>query len=265
MEKTRPIGVMDSGVGGLSVLRALQKAMPGEDFLYLGDTARTPYGVRDRKTIARFVEEMTDWMEERQIRQLVVACNTITVLGEEVIRGNHSFPVIGMSRGVESVLRVTKNKKIGVLATDFTAQSGVHKHDIRAKDPSVEVTAVGCTQFVPLIEAARFAAPELEAAVREYTDRLKEKDVDTVILGCTHYPFIRTRVERAFGPRVTVIDPAEETALRAKRELQAAGLLREQGQGHCVIGFTGDVEMGRRLAQRMLDGADACEFTQVRL
>lgn len=265
MEKTRPIGVMDSGVGGLSVLRALQKAMPQEDFLYIGDTARAPYGVRDRETICRFVGEMTDWLERQEIRQLVVACNTITVLGEETIRAGHSFPVIGMSRGVESVLQATKNKKVGVLATDFTVQSGAHKRDIQAVKPSIEVFAVGCTKFVPLIEGDRFDTPELAAAVNEYADILKARGVDTVVLGCTHYPFIRSGVEQAFGPEVTIIDPAEETALRAKRQLQSAGQLKEQGRGHCVIGFTGDVALGKRLAQRMVAADDACEFVQIRL
>ena len=132
-------------------------------------------------------------------------------------------------------------------------------------DPSIEVFAVGCTKFVPLIEGNRFDTPELAAAVNEYADILKARGVDTVVLGCTHYPFIRSGVEQAFGPEVTIIDPAEETALRAKRQLQSAGQLKEQGRGHCVIGFTGDVALGKRLAQRMVAADDACEFVQIRL
>lgn len=264
MDRNQSIGVIDSGVGGLTVLRKLQEMLPRERFIYLGDTARTPYGTRDKKTICKFVEELTDWMERQKIKQLVVACNTITVLGEEVIRGSHPFPVIGMDRGTESALRVSKNKRIGVFATDFTVQSGAHKRDIRAADPSAEVFAVGCTKFVPLIEAEQFETPELEAAVYEYTDLLKAKDVDAVILGCTHYPFVEKELSLALGPSVTVIDPAEATAQKAKAELAGRDLLRSEGTGGCKVCFTGRVDRGERLAARMLD-LSVCEFARAEL
>lgn len=264
MDKNRPIGVIDSGVGGLSVLRALQKAMPHERFLYLGDTARAPYGTRSRETITAFVAQMTDWLEQNHVKQLVAACNTITVLGADVIRGIHPFPVIGMSKGVEEVLQATKNKKIGLMATDFTVGTGAHRKEIQAADPAAEVFGVGCTKFVPLIEGNRFGSPELKAAISEYADMLKTKEADTVILGCTHYPFVRGDLQEAFGPGVTVIDPAEATARQAKADLEARGLLRTEGQGSCTICFTGDVELGKLLAARMLD-PETCEFKQVKL
>ena len=264
MDKNRPIGVIDSGVGGLSVLRTLQKTMPHETFLYLGDTARAPYGTRSRETITAFVAQMTDWLEQNGIKQLVTACNTITVLGTDVIRGAHSFPVIGMSKAVKEVLEVTKNKHIGLMATDFTVGTGAHRREIRAADPAAQLYGVGCTKFVPLIEGNRFGSPELKEAIREYADALKEKEVDTVILGCTHYPFVREYLQEAFGPAVTIVDPAEATARQAKAELEAMGLLRTEGEGSCTICFTGDVGLGKQLAERMLDPA-ACEFKQVKL
>ena len=135
MDKNQPIGVIDSGVGGLSVLRALQKAMPHEKFLYLGDTARAPYGTRSRETITAFVAEMTDWLEQNGIKQLVTACNTITVLGTDVIRGTHPFPVIGMAKAAKEVLEATGNKHIGLMATDFTVSTGAHRREIQAADP----------------------------------------------------------------------------------------------------------------------------------
>ena len=264
MDKNRPIGVIDSGVGGLSVLRALQKAMPHETFLYLGDTARAPYGTRSRETITAFVAQMTDWLEQNGIKQLVIACNTITVLGTDVIRGAHSFPVIGMSKAVQEVLAATKNKNIGLMATDFTVGTGAHRKEIQAADPAARLFGVGCTKFVPLIEGNRFGSPELKAAIREYADDLKTHEVDTVILGCTHYPFVKEYLQEAFGPGVTIIDPAEATARQAREELEAAGLLQTGGQGRCTICFTGDVGLGKLLAERMLDPAD-CEFKQVEL
>ena len=264
MDRNQPIGVIDSGVGGLSVLRALQKTMPHERFLYLGDTARAPYGTRSRETITAFVAEMTDWLEEKGVKQLVAACNTITVLGTDVIRGSHSFSVIGMSKAVKEVLQVTRNKNVGLMATDFTVGTGAHRKEIQAADPAAEVFGVGCTKFVPLIEGNRFGSPELQAAIHEYADALKEKKVDTVILGCTHYPFVREYLKEAFGPGVIIIDPAEATALQAKADLEARGLLRTEGQGSCTVCFTGDAALGKRLAERMLD-LSACEFKQVKL
>ena len=264
MDKDQPIGVIDSGVGGLSVLRALQKTMPHETFLYLGDTARAPYGTRSRETITAFVAQMTDWMEQNGVKQLVAACNTITVLGTDVIRGSHSFAVIGMSKAVKEVLQITKNKNVGLMATDFTVGTGAHRKEIQAEDPAVQVFGVGCTKFVPLIEGNRFGSPELEAAISEYADALKAKSVDTVILGCTHYPFVKANLAEAFGPGVSIIDPAEATALQAKEELEQRGLLRTAGQGSCTICFTGNVELGKRLAGRMLDPA-TCVFKQVKL
>ena len=264
MDKNQPVGVIDSGVGGLSVLRALQKAMPHERFLYLGDTARAPYGTRTRETITAFVAQMTDWLAQHRVKQLVAACNTITVLGTDVIRGRHPFTVIGMSKAVEAVLKITKNKRVGLMATDFTVGTGAHRKEIQAADPAEEVFGVGCTKFVPLIEGNRFGSPELQAAISEYAEVLKAKDVDTVILGCTHYPFVKEYLQEAFGPGVTIIDPAEATALQAKADLEARSLLRTDGQGACTICFTGDVELGKLLAGRMLDLA-ACEFRQVKL
>ena len=264
MDKNQPIGVIDSGVGGLSVLRALQKAMPRETFLYLGDTARAPYGTRSTETITAFVAQMTAWLAKRRVKQLVAACNTITVLGADVIRGAHPFTVIGMSKAVKEVLQVTKNKNVGLMATDFTVGTGAHRREIRAADPAAEVFGVGCTKFVPLIEGNRFGSPELQAAIGEYAEALREKGVDTVILGCTHYPFVKEELQVAFGPGVAIIDPAEATALQAKADLEARDLLRTEGQGSCTICFTGDVELGKLLAGRMLD-LKTCAFKQVKL
>ena len=264
MDTNRPIGVIDSGVGGLSVLRALQQTMPHETFLYLGDTARAPYGTRSRETITAFVAQMTDWLEQKGIKQLVAACNTITVLGTDVIRGAHTFPVIGMSKGVDLVLQATKNKHIGLMATDFTVGTGAHRKEIQAADPAAEVFGVGCTKFVPLIEGNRFGSPELKEAIQEYAEALQAKQVDTVILGCTHYPFVKSYLEEAFGPGVTVIDPAAATALQAKADLEKRNLLHTEGPGHSTICFTGDIEKGKLLAARMLN-LETCDFQQIKL
>ncbi len=202
-------------------MRALQQTMPHETFLYLGDTARAPYGTRSRETITAFVAQMTDWLEQKGIKH-------------------------------------------GLMATDFTVGTGAHRKEIQAADPAAEVFGVGCTKFVPLIEGNRFGSPELKEAIREYAEALQAKQVDTVILGCTHYPFVKSYLEEAFGPGVTVIDPAAATALQAKADLEARNLLQTEGPGHSTICFTGDVQKGKLLAERMLD-LETCDFKQVKL
>ena len=264
MNPLDPIGVIDSGVGGLTVLKWLQQKMPHERFIFIGDTARTPYGNRSREEIEAFVSEMTAWLHRRQIKQLVVACNTITVLGTDVIKNGYDFSVIGMKKGAHMVEGVTKNNKVGFLATDFTVASGAHKREIQEIDPEIQVFGQGCPKFVPLIEGEKFGSPELAAAIKEYTDKLKAQGVDTVMLSCTHYPFVEKEIREAFGPDVTILDPAERTAQAAIDDLKQRRLARETGLGRAEVCFTADLERGKRLAARMLD-MNLCDFRLIQL
>lgn len=264
MNRNSPIGVIDSGVGGLTVLRSLQKEFPHEHFIYIGDTARTPYGTRSREEITAMVKEIVDCLASKDIKQLVVACNTITVLGTETVRNNHMFHVIGMSKGAKLAQAVTKNKRIGVFATDFTVGTRAHQKAIQAIDPTAQVFSQGCTKFVPLIEGEKFGSPELTAAINEYSDILKQNKVDTVLLSCTHYPFVKAEVEEAFGPEVTVIDPADATVLDALEDLEETNLLCTSGTGHCQVCFTADVDRAKRLAGRMLN-MENCDFQEINL
>ena len=245
MDKNLQVGVIDSGVGGLSVLKVLQQALPHEDFLYIGDTARTPYGQRPEKEIRAMVHDLTDYLDNAGIKLLVVACNTITVLGTESIRNGYAFDVVGMSKGAELAL--------GVMATPFTVASGAHKSAVNALDADAEVFAQGCPDFVPLIEQGVFSGAAIEDAVARYSAPLKEAGVDTVLLSCTHYPFIRAEIEKGFGEGVTVLDPAEATALQARIFLERAGLLKMQGTGRSRVCFTAELNRGKAIAERMLD------------
>jgi len=253
MNKQQPIGVIDSGVGGLTVLRRLQELMPHEHFIFLGDTLNTPYGNRSREDIIRLVNQMTDYLSYRNIKALVAACNTITVLGEETIRNGHDFEVIGMAKGSKMIPRVTKTGRIGIMATDFTISTGAHKKEIEAAHPEYQVFGVGCPRLVPLIEHEQFGTAELKDAIKEYTDILKSHDVDTVMLSCTHYPFLKKEIEAAMGPAVTVLDPAEVTAKKCRYDLCERDLLCKTGTGTTEICFTTDLERGLRLASLMVD------------
>lgn len=252
MNKELPIGVIDSGVGGLSVLRCLRQALPEEQFIYIGDTARTPYGSRSEAEVRAFVEEILSWLDRQQIKMAVIACNTITVLGTDTLQQQHKFPLVGMSKGEDLVLKVSANKKIGVMATPFTVGTRAHEKAILAKDPQAQVYLQPCPDFVPLIEREILSGPEIQQAVAKYAAPLKVDGVDTVILSCTHYPFIKNIISDELGAQVTVIDPAEATAAMTKDLLISKGLLRTSQAGASIICSTADIGRVRRLAEKML-------------
>lgn len=264
MKNNAPIGVLDSGVGGLSVLKCLHQLLPYEDFIYVGDTARTPYGTRPESEIRGFVAEILDWLAAQGVKEVVIACNTLTMLGIESIKGKRGFPVIGMSKGEQLLLAASKKKKIGVFATPFTISTEAHKKAILAADPTAEVFPVGCTKFVPLIEGENFDSAELKEAVAEYAAPLKKAGVDALILSCTHYPFIKEQIEKELGAGVTVIDPAEATSRLAIQVLHEAGLAKTAGEGKVTVCATADIERVQRLAKRMLPLED-CEFKEISL
>ncbi len=264
MRSNAPIGVLDSGVGGLSVLKVLHQMLPQENFIYVGDTARTPYGSRSEAEIRQFVEEIISWLERQGVKQVVVACNTLTMLGIDSLKKEHPFELIGMSKGEQLLLEASKKKKIGVFATQFTISTEAHKKAILAADSSAEVYPMACPKFVPLIEGEQFGDPAVAEAVAEYAAPLKEAGIDALILSCTHYTFIKDVVEAEFGEVVTVIDPAEATAKLSKDSLEANGLLNNEEQGSVKICCTADLERVKRLAARMLP-AEACHFQEISL
>lgn len=269
-KKSLPIGVIDSGVGGLTVLRRLRERMPQESFIYVGDTARAPYGTRSREEIALFTGEIIDYLNKRGIKELVIACNTMTalsdILSEFAVSRKWDFPIVGMSKGVNRVLSVTKNKRVGVFATDFTISTSMHKKSLQAADENVEVFGVPCTGFVPLIEGDSFGSPELDGVIKEYVQELKKDAVDTVILGCTHYPFLMDELTDALGPKVKIVDPAEATAEDAEKMLQKNQLLSSKvepdAENACEICFTSNMERGKKLAARVLATED-CVFREI--
>ena len=263
MKSNAPIGVLDSGVGGLSVLKVLHQMMPHENFIYVGDTARTPYGSRSEEEIRQFVEEIISWLESQGVKQVVIACNTLTMLGIDSLKKEHPFELVGMSKGEQLLLAASKKKKIGVFATQFTISTEAHKKAILAADASAEVYPMACPKFVPLIEGEQFGNPEIEQAVAEYAAPLKEAGIDALILSCTHYPFIKDVVEAEFGSEVTVIDPAEATAKLSKEALEKEALL-SYGEGSVTVCCTADLERVKRLASRMLP-LEQCQFKEITL
>ena len=227
---SRPIGVFDSGMGGLTVLHECLVTLPHEDFVYLGDGARLPYGPRPLEEIRRFAAEIAGYLEREGVKLVIAACNSATAAALPDLQLRLSVPVIGvLAPEAHAAVLATRNRRIGLLATEATVSSGRYAQLVRALDAGAELVSVACPRLVPLIEGDDPFGEETAAAVREYAAPLKEAGVDTVILGCTHYPLIRPILQRVFGRGVTLVFSAEETAREAAETLARKGIENDAG------------------------------------
>jgi glutamate racemase len=247
---TRPIGVFDSGVGGLTVLHECLVTMPHEDFLYLGDHARLPYGPRPLPEIARFAHEIAAYLERQGVKLIVVACNAATSAALPALQSSLAVPVIGViAPEAAAAVRATRNRSIGLLATQATVTAGRYHDLVRTLDAGVRFTAVACPDLVPPIEAG----DQTVDAVRAYAEPLKDARCDTVILGCTHYPLIRPVFQRVFGRGATLVFSADETAREVDETLRRKGWENEPGrEGAYRFLTTGDPGVFRTLGERFL-------------
>src|SRR5579884_2913734 len=229
MPDSRPIGVFDSGVGGLTVLHECLVTMPNEDFLYLGDHARLPYGPRPLDEIRRFAREIGSYLEAQDVKLLLVACNAATSAALPRLQEELTVPVVGViTPEAHAAVQATRNRRIGLLATKATVDAGRYRELVLALDAGVSFHPVACPRLVPLIEGDDPYGEETEQAVREYAAPLKEARVDTVILGCTHYPLIRAVFQRVFGREVTLVFSAEETAREVAETLARKGTANDR-------------------------------------
>lgn len=251
---SRPIGVFDSGVGGLTVLHECLVTMPSEDFVYLGDHARLPYGPRPLPEIRRFAFEIAGYLETQGVKLIVVACNAATSAALPALQESLAVPVVGViTPEAYAAVRVTRNRRIGLLATQATVTAGRYESLVRTLDAGVTLTSIACPRLVPLIESDDPFGPETAEALRAYAEPLKRAGVDTVILGCTHYPLIRPILQRVFGRDVTLVFSAEETAREVAESLARKGIENEPGrEGAYRFLTTGDPGAFRAMGQRFL-------------
>ncbi len=250
----RPIGVFDSGVGGLTVLHECLVTMPNEDFVYLGDGARCPYGPRPAKEIERFAVEIATHLEALGVKLILAACNAATAAALPTLQARLSVPVVGvLAPEARVAVQVTRNRRIGLLATQATVASHRYAQAIHALDAGAHVVEIPCPKLVPLIEAGPAVDGRLLAAVREYAAPLRAAAVDTVILGCTHYPIIRPMFERVFGRGTALVFSAEETAREVAEALarRGAGNAPEH-EGACRFFTTGGPDEFQALGERFL-------------
>jgi glutamate racemase len=251
----RPVGVFDSGVGGLTVLHECLVTMPHEDFVYLGDHARLPYGPRPLDEVRGFAREIGHYLEAQGVKLIVVACNTATSAALPQLQESLDVPVVGvLSPEAHAAVQATRNRRVGLLATQGTVDSGRYGELVHALDAGVVFHPVACPRLVPLIESDDPYAEATEEAVREYAAPLKESGADTVILGCTHYPLIKPIFQRVFGRDVTLVFSAVETAREVAETLARKGMENDATrEGAYRFLTTGDPaafrEMGRRFLQ----------------
>jgi glutamate racemase len=241
-------------MGGLTVLHECLVTLPHEDFVYLGDGARLPYGPRPLPEIRRFAHEIAGWLEGQGVKLILVACNAATSAALPQLQESLEVSVIGViSPEAHAAVQATRNRRIGLLATKATVDAGRYEQLVKTLDAGARLTAVACPRLVPLIESEDPFGAETSEAVRAYAEQLKRADVDTVILGCTHYPLIRPILQRVFGRGVTLVFSAEETAREAAETLARKGIENEDGrEGTCRFLTTGDPEHFRRMGARFL-------------
>ncbi len=228
-KKDLPIGVFDSGVGGLTVVREIMRQIPKERIVYFGDTARVPYGSKSKETVTRYSEQIVRFLETQQVKAIVIACNTASAYALEEIEKQVKIPMLGVVKpGAKTAAEVTVNGKIGVIATEGTIQSKIYGKYIEQLKKEVQVIGKACPLFVPLVEEGLLEDPVTDEIAQRYLSVLIDSGIDTLILGCTHYPLIRRTIQKVMGDQVRLVNPAYETALELKRLLDQQNLLQDE-------------------------------------
>lgn len=228
-DTSAPIGVFDSGVGGLTVVREIMRQIPNENIVYFGDTARVPYGSKSRETVTRFSRQIVRFLRTHKVKTIVVACNTASAYAMEELEQETDIPIVGVVKpGARVAAQVTRNGKIGVIATEATIGSQIYTKYIKELNQDVTIYGKACPLFVPLVEEGLWQDPVTDEIARRYLTELIDIDIDTLILGCTHYPLIRSALGRIIGEKVKLVNPAYETARELKELLLLNGLLNSE-------------------------------------
>lgn len=228
-----PIGVFDSGVGGLTVAREIMRQIPKERIIYFGDTARVPYGSKSKETIIRFSMQIIRFLQSKGVKAIVIACNTASALALETVQPEFDIPILGVVKaGAKEAAKVTKNGKIGVIATESTIESQLYTKEIHSHKPNAQVLGKPCPLFVPLVEEGWLKDPVTVEVANRYLEPLLESGIDTLIMGCTHYPLLRSTLRQIMGEKVNLVNPAYETARELKALLERDGLNNDGKQNY---------------------------------
>jgi len=251
----QPVGVFDSGIGGLTVVRQMQRLLPHEQIIYLGDTARVPYGTKSAETVTRFACEDAAFLATQSVKALVVACNSASASALPELGERFSLPTFGVILpGAIAANEATRNGHIGVIGTQATIRSGAYERLVGELNRELRVTSQACPLLVPLVEEGWLDHEVTDAVLREYLVPMLVGGVDTLVLGCTHYPLLKESIARVAGPEVALVDSAETCAVFVQRELQWQHLLATEGEGSVRIHVTDEMERVSEMAGRFLGG-----------
>ncbi len=252
--RTRPIGVFDSGIGGLTVAAALRQLLPAEDIFYIGDTARVPYGGKSATTIERYSMEISGLLLAEQAKVIVVACNTASALAVPRLQETLRVPVIGVIvPGARAAVKATRNGRIGVIGTRATIYSRAYERAIHALDPDLEVISQACPLLVPLIEEGWLDDPISDQIIARYLEKIAAKNIDTLVLGCTHYPLLRDAIKKFVGSEITLVDSAANCALAVRDLLKTEKLAAPKAQlGRLQVAATDATDGFLRVAEEAL-------------
>lgn len=239
VKRTAPVGVFDSGVGGLTVAREIMRQLPNENIVYFGDTARVPYGSKSKDNIIRYSRQIINFLKTKNVKAIVIACNTASALALDVVREEIDIPIIGVVEpGARAALEITQTKKIGVIGTEGTIRSAMYEKIIQERDPKAGVIGKACPLFVPLVEEGFAKHKVTQEIIDYYLASFLETDIDSLILGCTHYPLLRSRIREYVGDRITLVNPAYETAMDLKKLLEDSNMENTgEGQEHAAYSF----------------------------
>lgn len=226
--KNLPIGVFDSGVGGLTVAKEIMSQLPDEEIIYFGDTARVPYGNKSKETVTAYSRQITQFLLSKQVKAVVIACNTASAFALETVQQEVPVPMLGVVKpGAKTAAATTRNGRIGVIGTEGTIRSGLYEEYLREINPRCQVYGQACPLFVPLVEEGWIDDDITKQVSDRYLSNLLKEDVDTIVLGCTHYPLLRKVVQKTVGEKVTLVNPAYETARELKHMLTERGWLND--------------------------------------
>ncbi len=250
----RPIGVFDSGVGGLTVVRELKKELPGESVVYFGDLARLPYGSKSKENIITYSRQIIRFLQQQNVKAVIIACGTASANALPTVKGEFELPIMGVVEpGARAAVAATKNGRIGIIGTLATVRSGEYPRLIGEMVPQDQVFSKACPLFVPLAEEEHPDCDVAAEVAELYLSELKAQNVDTLVLGCTHYPLLSDIIAREMGGGVKLVNPSHAAVLEAKAFLRKRGLLSDAKQGSCRFYVTDNTEHFENLAMRILD------------
>lgn len=248
-----PIGVFDSGVGGLTVVREIMRQIPNENIVYFGDTARVPYGSKSKDTIIKFSRQIVDFLLTKKVKAIVVACNTASALALEELKKEIDIPLIGVVvPGAVAAAETTQNDKVGVIATEATVNSNIYTHCLRDLNPNIQVYSKACPLFCPLVEENWLYDPVTIEIADRYLSELIEYEVDTIVLGCTHYPLLRHTLRKVVGEKMNLVNPAYETAITLNKVLKEKQLNRLSKENEHLFYVSDGAEKFKAFANTIL-------------